>query len=80
MVITKGAIKMYQKDMQQLNSDSRNKHPIHFHITDAVRLKMKVKDMNEETEVERWAWKESRAVRLTFRSKDFPPHVYFCNM
>jgi hypothetical protein len=25
-------------------------------------------------------WKESRAVCLTFRTKELPPHVYFRNM
>jgi hypothetical protein len=38
------------------------------------------KETNEETKEERWVWKESRAECLTFRIKESPPHVYFCNM
>jgi hypothetical protein len=34
--------------MQKLNSDDHNTHPIPFHITDAVRLKMRVKETNEK--------------------------------
>jgi hypothetical protein len=41
---------------------------------------MRIKGTNEETNEERWAWKESRTVCLTFRTKEFSPHVYFCNM
>jgi hypothetical protein len=66
--------------MQQLNSDSHNKHPIPFQIIDAVRFNMRVKETNEETKEERWVWKESRAVCLMFRNKELRPHVYFCNM
>jgi hypothetical protein len=68
MVIKMGVIKDVPKDMklenlmQQLNSDYCNKHPISFQITDTVRLKMTVKEMKEETEGERWVWKESTAV------------------
>jgi hypothetical protein len=67
MDIKKGVIKDVPEDMelenlmQQLNSDKHNKHPIPFQITDAVRLKMKVKETNEEPERERWVRKESRA-------------------
>jgi hypothetical protein len=64
---------------QQLNADNQNKHPVPFQVNDAVRLKMRVKEMNEETKKERWVWKESRAVCLTFRTKELP-HVYFRNM
>jgi hypothetical protein len=86
MVINKGVIKEVSKDkelenlMQQLNSDNHNKHPIPFQIIDTVRLKVTVKEKNEETKGERWVWKESRAVCLTFRTKELPPHVYFCIM
>jgi hypothetical protein len=66
--------------MQQLNSDNHNKYPIPFQITDAVRLKMRVKETNEEAKGERWEWRESRALCLTSRTKELPPHVYFCNM
>jgi hypothetical protein len=41
---------------------------------------MRVKETNEETTEERWAWKQSRAVYLTFRIKELSPHVYFCNI
>jgi hypothetical protein len=44
--------------MQQLNSNNFNKHLITFQIIDAVRLKMRVKETNEETEGERWVWKD----------------------
>jgi hypothetical protein len=47
--------------------------------SDAVRLKMRVKETIEGTEGERWVWKESRAVCLTFRTKDLHSHVYFCS-
>jgi hypothetical protein len=40
--------------MQQHKSDNRNKYPIPFQVMDAVRLKMRVNEMNEETEGERW--------------------------
>jgi hypothetical protein len=56
------------------------KHPIPFQVSDAVRLKMIVKETNEETKEEWWVWKESRAIYLTFGIKKLPPHVYFCNM
>jgi hypothetical protein len=36
--------------MQQLNSVNHNKHPITFETIDAVRLKMRIKETNEETE------------------------------
>jgi hypothetical protein len=86
MVIKKGVIKDVTEEMgldkltQQLNADNQNKHPVPFQVIDAVRLKMRVKEMNEETKEERWVWKESRAVCLTFRTKELPPHVYFHNM
>jgi hypothetical protein len=48
--------------MQHLNLYNRNKHPIPFQIIDAVRLKMRVKETNEETRGEGWVWKELRAV------------------
>jgi hypothetical protein len=66
--------------MQQLNSNNYKKHPIPFQIADAVRLKMRVKQTNEETEGERWVWNESRAECLAFRTNELPPQVYFCNM
>jgi hypothetical protein len=66
--------------MQQLNSDNHNKHPFPFQVIDAVRRKMRVKEPNEETEGERWGWKNLRAVCLTFRTKELPPHIYCCNM
>jgi hypothetical protein len=65
---------------QQLNSDNQNKHPVPFQVIDAVRLKMRVKVTNEETEGEKWVWKESRTVCLIFRTKELPPHVEFRNM
>jgi hypothetical protein len=80
-----GVIKDVPEDMelenltQQLNSDNQNKHPIHFQVTDTVTLKMTVKETNEETKEERWVSKESRAVCLTFRTKELPHHVYFHN-
>jgi hypothetical protein len=55
MVVNKGVIKDVPEDMelasmmQQLNSDHNNKHPILFQIIVAVRLKMRVKETNEET-------------------------------
>jgi hypothetical protein len=66
--------------MQQLNSDNHNKNAIPFEIIDAVRLKMRAKETNEKPEAERWVWKESRAVCLTFRNNELSPRVYFCNM
>jgi hypothetical protein len=66
--------------MQHLNSNNRNKHSIPFQVIDAVRLKMRVKEMKEETEGERWGWKESRAACLTFRTKELPSHIYCCNV
>jgi hypothetical protein len=66
--------------MQQINSDNHSTHPITFQSIDAVRLMMRVKETNEETEGESWTWKESRAVCLTFRTKELSSHVYFCNM
>jgi hypothetical protein len=86
MVIKKGVIKDVPEDMelgnltQQLNSDNQNKHPTTFQVIDAVRFKLRVKETNEETKEERSVWKESRAVCLTFRIKELPPHVYYCNM
>jgi hypothetical protein len=74
MVIKKGVIKdipevtELEKLMQQLNSDNQNKHSIPFQVIDAVRLKMRVKETNEENKEERWVWKESRALYLTFRT------------
>jgi hypothetical protein len=79
----KGVIKDVPEDMelenlmQQLNSDNHKIHLIPFQVTNAVRLKMRVKETNEETEGEIWVWKEPRAVYLTFRTKELPPHVYF---
>jgi hypothetical protein len=81
MVIKKEVTKDASEDMelenlmQQLNSNNHNKHPIPFHVTDAVRLKMRVKETNEETEGERWGWKKLKAVCLTFRTKELPSHV-----
>jgi hypothetical protein len=59
MVIKNGVIKDVPEDMelenlsQQLNSGNHNKHSIPFQVIDAVRLKMRVKETNEETEGER---------------------------
>jgi hypothetical protein len=59
MVIKKGVIndvpeKMEVENlMQQLNSDNSNKHPIRFQIIDAVTLKLRVKETNEETDREK---------------------------
>jgi hypothetical protein len=67
-VIKMGVIKDVPKDMelenfmQQLNSDNHNKQPIPFQIIDAVILKMRVTEMMEETEGERWVWKELTTV------------------
>jgi hypothetical protein len=58
--------------MQQLNSDNQNKHPIPFQVIDAVRLKMRDEETNEETKEESWVWKELRVVCLIFRTKEFP--------
>ena len=86
MVAKKGVIKDVPLDMdlenlrRQINLDNQNKHPAPFYIMDAVRLKMRTKEINVETKVERWVWKESRAVCLTFRTKEMPPYVYFCSM
>jgi hypothetical protein len=66
--------------IQQLKSDNHNKYPIPSQIIDAVRLKMRVEERNEETDCERCVRKESRAVCLTFRTVELAPHVYFCNM
>jgi hypothetical protein len=51
---------------------------LYIQVSDAVSLKMRVKETNEETKEERWVWKESTAVCLMFRIKELPPHVYFC--
>jgi hypothetical protein len=86
VVIKKGVIKNVSQDMelenltQQLNLDDHNKHPIPFQVIEAVRLKVRVKETNEETKGERWVWKQSRAICLTFRTKELHPHVYFYNM
>jgi hypothetical protein len=78
MVFKKGVIKYVSEDMelenltQQLNSGNQIKHLIPFQVTDAVRLKMRVEETKKETEGERWVWKESRAVRLAFRTKELP--------
>jgi hypothetical protein len=59
MVIKIGVIKDIPKDIelknltQQLDSDNQNKHPISFKVIDAVRLQMRVKETNVETEGER---------------------------
>jgi hypothetical protein len=66
--------------MQHLNSDNQNKHPVPFQVIDAVRLKMRVKETNEETKEESWIWKQSRAVCLAFKVEELPPHVYFCKV
>jgi hypothetical protein len=56
MVIKMGVIKDVPKDMelenfmQQLNSDYHSKHPIPFQITDAVILRMRVKETKKENE------------------------------
>jgi ribosomal protein L19 len=53
MVIKKGVIRDISENLelenstQQLNSDNQNKHLIPFQVTDAVRLKMRVKEKNE---------------------------------
>jgi hypothetical protein len=86
MIIKSGVIKDVPEDMelenltQQLDSDNQNKHPIPFQVTEAVTLKIIVQEINEDTKEERWVWTESRAVCLTFRTKELSPHVYFCNM
>jgi hypothetical protein len=86
MVIKKGVIKDVPEDMelenlmQHLNSINQNRHPIPFQVIDAVRLKMRIKETKKETKEEKWVWIELRAVSLTFRTKELPPHVYFCNM
>jgi hypothetical protein len=55
MIIKKGVIKDVPEDMesehltQQPNSDNQNKHSIPFQVVDAVRLKKRVEDTNEET-------------------------------
>jgi hypothetical protein len=56
------------------------KHPTPFQVSDAVSLKMRVEETNEETKEERRVWKEPRAVCLTSKIKILPRHVYFCNM
>jgi hypothetical protein len=63
--------------MQQRNSDNHNKHPIPLQINDAERLKMRVKETNEETKGERWVTKESRAVCFRFRTKKIDPSRMF---
>jgi hypothetical protein len=40
---------------------------------------LRIKETKEETNGEGWMWKESKAVCLTFRTKELP-HVHFCNM
>jgi hypothetical protein len=86
ILINNGVIKDVPEDMelenlkQQLNSDNQNKHPITFQVIDAVRLKMRVKETNEETKEERCVWKEWTTVCVTFRIKELLPHVYFCDM
>jgi hypothetical protein len=56
MVIKKGVIKGVPKDMElenmmhQRNLDNRNKHPLPFQFFEAVRLKLRDKEKNEETE------------------------------
>jgi hypothetical protein len=78
MVIKKGVIEDVPENMeldkltQQLNSDNQNKHPILFQVIDALRLKMRVKETKEGTKEERWVWKYSRAVCLTFRTRNCP--------
>jgi hypothetical protein len=37
---------------------------------------MSVTETDEEREGKRWLWKELRAVCLTFRNKELPPHAY----
>jgi hypothetical protein len=44
--------------MEHINSGNKNKHPVLFQVIDAVRLKLRVKETNEETKEERWVWKE----------------------
>jgi hypothetical protein len=51
-----------------------------FHITDAVRPQIRVQATKKNTGGERRVWKEARAAPLTFRIKELPPHVYFCNI
>jgi hypothetical protein len=38
---------------------------------------MRVEEADEETTEERWVWKESRAVCLTFRIQELPPMNIF---
>jgi hypothetical protein len=69
MAIKKGVTKDVPEDMQFDNLmqqlKQHNKYSISFQIIDVARLKMRVKETNEETKKERWVWKESRAVCLT---------------
>jgi dipeptidase len=75
-IIKKGVIKDVPENMelenlmQHLNSDNYNKLPIPFQVINAVRLKMRVKETSEDFEEERWWWKESRVICLTFRTKE----------
>jgi hypothetical protein len=46
--------------IRQLNSDNHNKCSILFQIINAVRLKIRVKTTNEESEGKMWVWKESK--------------------
>jgi hypothetical protein len=58
MVIRKGVIKDVPEDMELENlKQKQNKHPIPFQVTDAVRLQMRVRETNEETEEESWCGK-----------------------
>jgi hypothetical protein len=56
MVIKKGVIKNVPENMEfenwteQFNSYKQNKHLITLQVIDAVTLKMRVKEANEETE------------------------------
>jgi hypothetical protein len=42
---------------QQLNANNQNRYPLPYQIIVAVRLKMRVKETNEETKELRWVWK-----------------------
>jgi hypothetical protein len=66
MVIKSGMKRDMPEDMEleilkQRNSDNHNKHPIRSQIIYAVRLKMRVKEKNEEGDREMLTWNESRA-------------------
>jgi hypothetical protein len=53
------------------------KHPTPLQVSDAVGLKMRVEETNEETKEEKWVWKESKAVCLTCKIKELPVMYIF---